>query len=60
MKKPKTTNNEQLSYILLDEVITLIKSLPSDQAKQIIKSKLTGQPLTAKINGELVVLFNSE
>ena len=36
---------------------SLAKSMPLDQAIQIIKSDITGLPQTAKIDGELVVQY---
>ena len=43
-----------------DSVSSLIKSIPSEQAKQIIKSDITEIPYTAKIGGELVVAHINE
>lgn len=34
---------------------SVVKSMPLDQAIQLIKSDITGQPQTSKIEGELVV-----
>ena len=35
----------------------LIKSMPTDQAIQIMKSDITGQPQTSVIDGQLVVAY---
>ena len=39
----------------IESVGSLIKSMPLDQAIQIIKSDITGQPQTTVIDGQIVV-----
>lgn len=39
----------------IESVGNLIKSMPLDQAVQVIKSDITGQPQTTVIDGQLVV-----
>jgi hypothetical protein len=39
----------------IESVGNLIKSMPLDQAIQIMKSDITGQPQTTVIDGEIVV-----
>ena len=41
----------------IDSCAALIKSMPTDQAIQIMKSDITGQPQTSVIAGELVVCY---
>lgn len=59
-----TTGNQKLDQILalfnnkalgINSCASLIKSMPIDQAIQIMKSDLTGKPQTEVIEGELVV-----
>ena len=46
------TQKKEVSMI---SCAALIKSTPTDQAIQIIKSQITGKPVTGVIKGELVV-----
>jgi len=39
------------------EAINIIKSVPSDQAVQFLKAKLSGRPVTSVIPGELIVVY---
>jgi hypothetical protein len=41
----------------INSCAALIKSMPTDQAIQIMKSDITGQPQTVVIEGELVVAY---
>ena len=41
----------------IEKAIGIIKSLPTDQAIQRIKSMITGEPETVVIEGELVVIL---
>lgn len=41
----------------ITEAASHIKSLPTDQAIQKIKGKISGMPETAQIDGELVVIL---
>jgi hypothetical protein len=41
----------------INSCAALIKSMPTDQAMQIMKSDITGQPQTTVIDGELVVAY---
>lgn len=41
----------------INSCAALIKSMPTDQAIQIMKSDITGQPQTTVIDGELVVTY---
>ncbi|MCP4337064.1 MAG: hypothetical protein GY679_04440 [Mycoplasma sp.] len=53
----KTTTSERTLDI--NSCVALIKSIPADQAIQIMKSDITGQPPTVVIGGELVVAYVS-
>ena len=46
-----------MKEINLSNVALYIRALPYDQAIQIMKSKLSGQPQTVEIEGELVVIL---
>lgn len=46
-----------MKAIHMQEASQLIKSMPSDQAIQQMKAKLSGEPETTKIDGELVVVL---
>lgn len=41
----------------IDSCANLIRSMPTDQAIQIMKSEITKQPITSEICGELVVKY---
>jgi len=41
----------------INSCAALIKSMPTDQAIQIMKSDITGQPETTVIDGQLVVAY---
>ncbi len=41
----------------INSCAALIKSMPTDQAIQIMKSDITGQPQTSVIDGQLVVAY---
>ena len=41
----------------IEKAIGIIKSLPTDQAIQRIKSMITGEPESVVIEGELVVIL---
>jgi len=41
----------------INRVANIIKSMPTDQAIQQLKSELTGKPITEVIGGDLVVTY---
>lgn len=56
MKKYASYRIKNISSLDLNKCALLIKSMPTGQAIQKIKSKLTGQPETAVISGKLIVI----
>ena len=48
-----------MKAISIEETAILIRTMPTDQAVQVMKSKLTGQPVTSEINGRLVVIYTN-
>ena len=46
-----------MKSISIEETALFIRTMPTDQAVQVMKSKLTGQPVTSEIKGSLVVVY---
>ena len=53
----KNDKNQQMKAISIEETALFIRTMPTDQAVQVMKSKLTGQPVTSEIKGSLVVVY---
>ena len=53
-------NDEKQNSLNINYCAALIKSMPADQAIQLIKSKITGRPQTEVIDVELVVSIKNK
>ena len=52
-----TVQNASKRTLGINRVANIIKSMPTDQAIQQLKSELTGKPITEVIEGDLVVTY---